>query len=163
MIWRVFLSLFGHGILLVVSFIPGFGEETSGHHEEKTSKNKWVKWAVMDLIVPIAVLIVMIIVQFFLDLDLEDTSQKTREDKETRVKTDQEKRVKRNNKIVNLATLAGSKLFYVSIKEAPGPKDTLRITAHAVAFVIDLGGAIYLRCKHSGLEQEMPDISSKFE
>jgi hypothetical protein len=150
----VCFSFIGHGILYSLSFIPGFGEETSGHHQEKTLI-KWLNWAAMDAIVPIAVLIGMLLIRFFADLELEDdTSQQAPEDK---------KHVKRTDKMVNLAMLAASKFFYFAIREAPGPKKMLRITAHVVAIVIDVGAAIYLWRSHSRYDQEMSDGARKAE
>lgn len=130
--------MFGHAFLLGLSFIFGFGEETCGHHEEGNSR-KWLKWGVMNLIFPSLVFIAMAVVQKFL-IDLDDIPAH-------RVEW---------CKIVNLATISWSKVVYFAIRELPGVNVKVRvITAHAVAVVIDVAGAVYLYWNHGCLDQDI--------
>jgi cytochrome bd-type quinol oxidase subunit 2 len=78
--WSMFVSFCGHALLLGLSFIPRLGEGTSGHHEEETSK-RWLKWGVMNLLVPLALLAAMFVVHKRFFINLEDTSPKEKRSK----------------------------------------------------------------------------------
>jgi hypothetical protein len=111
----------------------------------------------MDVAVPLVVLLLMVILQIFLDQDLEeDTSQTPRDDygRITGVTTDKKQRLKRILKQVVLPSL--SKLLYASLKKAPGVDDgTATIIAHVVAFVLDMATAFYVWWNHRCLDERM--------
>lgn len=136
MIWSILISIISHIVLFVLT--EKFGEDMCGHHKEEILK-KWLKWALLNLLAPVALLFLLLWVQQNLIQREEIPDQQ---------------RVKRNA-TVNLLMHSLSKIFFLAIKESPAPTIFVRhLLAHAISVLVDTLAAVILCWNQGSYELE---------